>query len=68
MADEPQTLWGLPVVVTDAVPQGTAILARMPTYAELVQYGSFENYVEACKRQFAAIKLDDEVLNADEVG
>jgi hypothetical protein len=59
--DKPQTLWGLPVVISDAIPKGTAIMGRFPTWEEVVKYGSFEKAIEAQKRQWAMITgLDDE--------
>lgn len=60
-ADKPQTLWGLPVVVSDAIPKGTAIMGRFPTREEVLKYGSFEKAIEAQKREWAMITgLDDE--------
>lgn len=61
VTDRPQTLWGLPVVVSDAVPKGTAIMGRMPTWEDVLKHGSFEKAIEAQKREWAMITgLDDE--------
>jgi hypothetical protein len=54
--DKPQTLWGLPVVISEAVPRGTAIMGRFPTWEEVLKYGSFEKAIEAQKRGWAMIK------------
>lgn len=51
--DRPQTLWGLPVVVSDQVPQGTVMMGRFPTWKEVLLYGSFEKAIEAKKREWA---------------
>ncbi len=53
--DKPQTLWGLPVVTSDEVPRGTAIMGRFPTWEEVMKYGSFEKAIEAQKREWAKI-------------
>lgn len=53
--DKPQTLWGLPVVVSDEVPKSAAIIGRFPTWQEVLKYGSFEKAVEAQKREWAMI-------------
>lgn len=65
---EKKTLWGIPIIETDAVPAGTAILAPMPTAEDLKRYGSFEKYIEAKKKEFAMLRLDDEILSAKEIG
>jgi hypothetical protein len=66
MADN-QTLFGFPVLVTDAAPKDSVILGPLPTYRDLLEHGSFENYIEARKKEFVMLKLDNEVLSADEV-
>ena len=53
--DKPQTLRGLPVVISNEVPKGTAIMGRFPTWEELLKYGSFEKAIEAQKREWAMI-------------
>lgn len=68
MSEENKTLWGIPIVETDVVPKGTAILAPMPTAEDLKQHGSYEKYIEARKQEFAMLRLDDEILSADEIG
>lgn len=67
MSEEKKTLFGLPVVITDAVPKGEIIMGRFPTWQEVQLYGSFEKAIEAQKREWAKIKLDDEVLAEDTV-
>jgi hypothetical protein len=47
VSDKEQTLWGLPVVLTDAMPKGEIILGRMPTDDEIKKHGSFAKAVEA---------------------
>jgi len=54
--NKPKTLWGIPIVVSDAVPPGTAIIGRFPTWQEVVLHGSFEKAIEAQKREWAMIK------------
>lgn len=53
--DKPRTLWGLPIVISDEVPKGTAIMGRWPTLEEIREHGSFEKAIEAQKRQWAMI-------------
>jgi hypothetical protein len=53
--DSNQTLFGLPVVVTDAIPEGTAIMGRWPTWQDILEHGSFEKAVEVQKREWAKI-------------
>ena len=54
--DRPQTLWGFPIVVSDAVPEGSIIMGRFPTWQEVALHGSFEKAIEAQKREWAMIK------------
>ena len=35
MADFPDSIWGVPVVVSEGVPSGTAIVGRMPRVVEV---------------------------------
>jgi len=66
MSEERKTLWGIPIVISDAVPKGTAIMGRLPTWEEVQKHGSFEKAIEAQKRQWAMITgLDDAILGAD---
>jgi len=58
MSDNNLTLFGFPVVVTDAVPQGEILLGRFPTWQEVALHGSLEAAIEAQKDQWAKIKLD----------
>ena len=55
MSEEKKTLWGLPVVISDSVPKGTAIMGRFPTWEEVLKHGSFEKAIEAQKREWAMI-------------
>ena len=54
--DRPQTLWGFPIVVSDAIPEGSIIMGRFPTWQEVALHGSFEKAIEAQKREWAMIK------------
>lgn len=63
MSNSNQTLFGLPVVVTDAVPVGEILFGRLPTWQEVALHGSLEAAIEAQKGQWAKIKdlpTDDE--------
>lgn len=63
MNDNNQTLFGFPVVVTDAVPKGEILMGRLPTWQEVALYGSLEAAIEAQKDQWTKIKdlpSDDE--------
>jgi hypothetical protein len=53
--DSNQTLFGLPVVVTDATLEGTAIMGRWPTWQDILEHGSFEKAIEAQKREWIKI-------------
>jgi hypothetical protein len=67
--DTGKTLFGLPVVVTDAVTPGTAIVGPVPTWEDVLRYGSFEKAIEARAREYSIITgLDDPVLGATEIG
>lgn len=55
MSYEEKTLWGIPVVVTDAAPKGAIIMGRFPTLQEILEHGSFEKAIEAQKREWAMI-------------
>jgi hypothetical protein len=50
-----QTLFGFPVVITDAVPKGEILVGRFPTWREILEHGSFERALEAQKKQWAKI-------------
>lgn len=67
MSDEKKTLWGIPIIESDAVPKGVIIFGPQPTMEDLKLHGSWENYIEAKKHEYAMIQLDDEVLNSDVV-
>lgn len=51
-----KALFGLPIIETDAVPQGELLLGRIPTFEEVLMYGSYEAAIEAQKNQWAKIK------------
>jgi hypothetical protein len=40
MTNEPQTLFGFPVVITDAAPKDKIIFGPMPTWLDLLEHGS----------------------------
>ena len=50
-----KTLWGIPVVVTDAVPPGVVITGPMPTWEDVLRYGSLEKAIEARAREYGLI-------------
>ena len=55
-----KTLWGIPVVVTDAVPPGVVITGPIPTWEDAHRYGSLEKAIEARAREYGKITgLDD---------
>lgn len=51
-----KALFGLPIIETDAVPQGELLLGRIPTFEEVLMYGSYEAAIEAQKNQWVKIK------------
>ena len=51
-----QTIFGFPVVVSEAIPPDTAVMGRWPTREEIREHGSFEKAVEAQAREWAMIK------------
>lgn len=61
-----KTLFGFPVVVTNAAPRDEIILARLPTFSEVVFHGSYEAAVEALgsaygiKGRITNLQIDDE--------
>jgi hypothetical protein len=67
--DTGKTLFGLPIVVTDAVMPGTMLVGPMPTWEDCLRYGSVEKAIEARAKEFSKLTgLDDPILNADEIG
>lgn len=56
MSEESKSLWGFPVVVSDAVPEGEIVFGRLPTAEEIQEHGSLEKAIEAQKREWAKIK------------
>lgn len=55
MSDEPKTLFGFPVVEADTMPVGTVVFGPMPTWFDLQLYGSWENYLDAKRKEFGVI-------------
>lgn len=55
MSYEKKTLWGFPVVITDAAPKGAVLLGRLPTWQEVLEHGSVEKALEAQKREWAML-------------
>ena len=53
--NEEKTLWGIPVVVTDAVPEGKMAFGRFPTVEEIREHGSFEKAIEAQAREWSVL-------------
>lgn len=56
MSESNQTLFGFPVVITDAVPVGEITFGPLPTWQDLLEHGSLEAAVEARKAEWAKIK------------
>lgn len=54
---ELQTIFGLPVVVTDAVPPGTALVGSYPKPER--DNMTLEEYAQQCARYFTKIKIED---------
>lgn len=53
--NEPKTLFGFPVVITEEAPKGTIILGPLPTYEDLLRHGSWEAFIEAERKRFGVI-------------
>ena len=51
-----KTLFGFPVVITDAVPQGEIVCGRFPTPEEIREHGSYEKAIQAQAREWTIIK------------
>ena len=63
MSDPTISLFGFPVVITDAVPIGEVIFGPLPTWQEIALHGSLEAAIEARKYEWAKIinlETDDE--------
>jgi len=50
-----KTLWGFPVVVTDAAPPGVIITGPIPTWEDVLRHGSLEKAIEARAREYGMI-------------
>lgn len=57
MADNTISLFGFPVIVTDAVPANEIIFGPLPTWQEVALHGSLKAAIEARKCEWAKIKL-----------
>lgn len=57
MSDSNLTLFGLPVIVTDAVTEGKIVFGPLPTWQEVALHGSLEAAIEARKNEWAEIVL-----------
>lgn len=49
------SLFGFPVIITDAVPEGEVVFGPLPTWQEVVLHGSLEAAIEARKAEWAKI-------------
>lgn len=56
--DPNQPIFGLPVVVTDAVPSGTALIGSYP--APERDNMTLEEYAQQCAKHFAVLKLEQD--------
>lgn len=66
--DAGKTLFGFPVIVTDAVTPGTAVVGPMPTWEEVLMHGSVAKAIEAKAREYGIIRgLDGAIPNAEEI-
>ena len=54
--DQPDTIWGFPVVVTDTLPKGTALVGSFPEPERPDM--TLEEYAAQCAKHFAKIKYD----------
>lgn len=52
MIETNQTLFGFPVVISDAVPKDELVVARLPTFLEVIMHGSYEAAVEALGSEY----------------
>ena len=59
MNNNNQTLFGFPVVVTDAVPVNEIVFGPLPTWQEIALHGSLEAAIEARKYEWAKLKLTE---------
>lgn len=59
MNDNTISLFGFPVIVTDAVPVNEVVFGPLPTWQEVVLYGSLEAAIEARKNEWSKIKLTE---------
>lgn len=57
MSDSEPTLFGFPVIITDAVPVDGVVFGPLPTWQEVALHGSLEAAIEARKYEWAKIKL-----------
>lgn len=53
-----QTLWGLPVVVTDSVPEGTALVGSFPEPERPDM--TIEEYAEQCAKYWYKLRIQHE--------
>lgn len=61
MSESNQTLFGFPVVITDAVPAGKVFLGRFPTWQDVLKYGSFDAAIEAQKEEWGIVATIENV-------
>lgn len=53
---EKKTLWGIPVVVSDEMPKGEAMIGYFPTAEELVASGlSLDDWIKEHPRSFCKV-------------
>jgi hypothetical protein len=49
------SLFGFPVIITDAVPEGEVVFGPLPTWQEVILHGSLEAAIEAHKAEWVKI-------------
>jgi len=53
--DNGLSLFGFPVVITDTVPAGKVLFGRVPTWEDVLKYGSFNAAIEAQKEEWGIV-------------
>lgn len=51
-----KTLWGIPIVESHAIPKGVTILGPLPTFEEMRQFGSLEQWIKANAKRLGVVK------------
>lgn len=62
MSDNNQSLFGLPIIVTDAILKSEMVFGRFPTWEDVLEHGSFKAAVEAQKKEYG---ITAKIVNID---